>query len=106
MKKAELAQGEVATGETTGDAKRKRTTYTLQEKMAMVTEAIKVGNTAQVAREKGVAENLLHRWKKMYGDDVQIEPEQTSVEKIKHLIQQKQDEINALKIKLAETMLQ
>lgn len=119
MKKAELAQGEVATGEATGDGKRKRkrTTYTLDEKMAIVAEAIKVGNTAQVAREKGIAENLLYRWKKDYGDDVQVEPEPTSVEEIKRLIHQKQEEIkqlirpkqeeiNALKIKLAETVLQ
>lgn len=38
MKKLELAHGEVATGEATGDAKRKRTTYTADEKMAIVAE--------------------------------------------------------------------
>lgn len=105
MKKLELAQGEVATGEATGDAKRKRTTYTADEKMAIVAEAIKVGNTAQVAREKGIAENLLYRWMKAYGGDVQGEPEPTSVEEIKAQITAKQGEINQLKLKLADMML-
>lgn len=88
-----------------GPERRKRTNYTEEQKRAIVAEALAVGNTAQVAREKDIAENLLYRWMKTYGEEASLELPANTVEGIREQIEKKQKEIDVLKLRLADLVI-
>lgn len=85
---------------------RTRTVYTPDEKRAVVKEALQVGNASRVAREKGIAENLLYRWMKAYQEDVVNGQPADTVDGIKGQISELQSRINELKMRLGEMVLE
>ena len=118
----EAAVGAVTTGASTdeqnqgaavgGKAKRARTTWTEQQKREVVAEAIRRGNAAVVADERGIAPNLLYRWKNdpkympREGDEVSPPPKAAvPVTDKAARIEQIKAEIQALKMELANLVL-
>lgn len=97
-----------AVGEKT---KRARTTWTEQQKKEVVAEALRRGNAAVVAEERGIAPNLLYRWKNdpkyqpSGSEEISPPPQVVTGGSREAQIEQIRAEILALKVKLANLVL-